>query len=142
MSYSEPPPYSRLRTDIAGAHAHGKRRVEELRLANPALADEVDRTQVDLLEVQSVGNHELDAVVLAGGDHALTFVDGDGHGLLAQHVHAGAGGADRVLGVHRVRQRDVDRVDALETLVELIVGVGAVELVAPGNLAALGSCRR
>ena len=49
------------------------------------------------------------------------LVGRDRHRLLAQHVHAGPGRADRVLGVHGVRQRDVDRVDLLEARVVLVV---------------------
>ena len=37
--------------------------------------------------------------------------DGGGHGLFAEHVLAGFGGADGVFGVHGVGQGDVDGVD-------------------------------
>ena len=64
--------------------------------------------------MQAVRNHQLDAVLVAGIDHPLTFLDGDGHGFFAQHVHAGLGCAHGVLGVQRVGQGDVDGVHVLE----------------------------
>jgi hypothetical protein len=73
----------------------------------------------------------------AGGNHPLAFADGDRHRLLAQHVDAGLGGADRVLGVLRVGQGDVDGVDLLEAGVVVVVAeVG--HAVAAGDLAPLG----
>ncbi len=73
--------------------------------------------------MEPVGHHQLDAIRLAGGDHFLTFVGGDGHRLLAQDVNAGARSSNRVLSVHRVRQRDIHCVDLLETLLVLLVRV-------------------
>ena len=69
------------------------------------------RLQVGGLVVAAVGDHELDVGVAAGRDHGCGIGDGDAHGLLAEDVLAGAGGADGVLGVHGVGQGDVDGVD-------------------------------
>ena len=114
-----------LRADVTAPHGHRERRVEVLRLADPALPHEVDHPQVDLLEVQAVGDHQLDAVLGAGGDHPLALGGGHRHRLLAQDVDAGARGANRILRVLRVGQRDVDRVDVLEAGLVVVVVVGA-----------------
>ena len=53
-------------------------------------------------------------------------------------MHAGARGPDGVLGVQRVRQRDIDRVDAFEAGIVLVVAVGAFDAILLPDLAALG----
>ena len=91
--------------------------------------NEVDGLQVDLFEVQAVRNHQHDAVLFAGIDHPLTFLDGDGHRCFAQHVHAGLRCANGVLGVERVGESDVDGVHLLEALIVFVVRVRAFEPV-------------
>ena len=88
--------------------------------------------------MEAVGDHQLDAVLGAGGDHPLAFLGRDRHGLLAQDVDAGAGGANRILRVLRVGQRDVDGVDLLEAGVVVVVVERVVEAVAAGDLPPLG----
>ena len=99
-----------------------------LHLAEGAVADELDGPEVGGLVVAAVGDHELDVGGLAGGDHGLGFGDVDGHGLFAEDMLAGLGGADGVLGVHGVGQRDVDGVDGgvVRDLVEVFVAVDGV----------------
>jgi hypothetical protein len=63
--------------------------------------------------VQPVGNHQLYVGGLAGGDHCFGIGDCGAHGFFAEDVLAGFGGADGVLGVHVVGERDVDGVDGL-----------------------------
>src|SRR5262249_28653211 len=84
-------------------------------LAGP---DEAERAHHRRAHVQSVGDHELDAIGLARPDHAPAFVGGDRHGRLAQDVHTGARRLDRIVTVQRVGQRYVDGVHilALQTL--------------------------
>jgi hypothetical protein len=53
--------------------------------------------------VNTIGDHQLDIVLPAGIDHLTALGRRDGHGLFAQHMLAGLGGAHGVLGVHAVR---------------------------------------
>jgi hypothetical protein len=137
MSYSEPPPIRRFVRMVAGTHRHRERGVEELRIPDPPAPHEIDDLQVDLLEVQPVGNHQLDATAPARPDHPPALVHGDRHRLLAEHVDAGVRGPDGVLGVLGIRQRDVDRVHLLEARLVLVVRVRAVDPVLARELAQL-----
>jgi len=74
---------------------------------------------------------------LARGDHLPAFLGRDRHRLLAEDVDPGLCRADRVLGVHRVRQRDVDRVDYAQAVVELVVVEGVLDAIPPRELTAL-----
>src|SRR5208337_719293 len=75
--------------------------------------------------VAAVGDHEPDVCRLASRDHRLGLGHIGGHGLFAEDVLAGFGGADGVLGVHGVGQRDVDGVDGgvVRDFVEVFVVV-------------------
>jgi hypothetical protein len=79
--------------------------------------------------MKPVGHHQPHLTLARGLDHALAFLDRNRHRLLAQHVHAGAGGSNRVFRVHRVRQRDVDCIDVLEAFIELLVTEGLRDAV-------------
>ncbi len=105
------PAVGALRADVTGPHAHRERRVEVLRLADPASPNEVDGVEIHLLEVQAVGDHQLDPTGGAGLDHPLAFLHRDRHRLLAENVHTHASCANGVFRVLRVRKRDVDGVD-------------------------------
>ena len=107
-----------------GVSRHRERRVEELRLADASPAHQVDHRQVQLVEVQPIRDHQLDAADRARLDHLLALGHGDRHRLLAQHVDAGVGRSHGVFRVHRVRQRDVDGVHLREAVVDLLVGEG------------------
>src|SRR4029078_6223332 len=89
-SAPHPPPGA----DVAGADGHRERRGEDVRLADPAAAPQVDHPQVDLFEVQAVGDHQLDAVAAAGPDHPAALAGGDRHPLLAQPLDRDAGGGN------------------------------------------------
>ena len=96
--------------------------------SSPSLPElhELDRLQVGLLEVQPVGDHQLDVgSARRRVDHLLALLLGHRHRLLAQHVHARLGRAHGVLAVQVVGQRDVDGVDlaAAQAGVVLVVGV-------------------
>ena len=82
-----------------------------------------DRFQVGGLVVAAIGDHQLDAGRLAGRDHRLGFGHVGRHRLLAKHVFAGFGRADRVLGVHRVGQCHIDRLDGrvVRDFIEVLV---------------------
>jgi hypothetical protein len=54
-------------------------------------------------------------------------------------MHTCSGSANRVLGVHRIRQRDVDGNHRLQTFVEFVVVEGAIEPVALRELPTLGA---
>ena len=95
MSYSVPPPSSWLRADVARVDLHREGRVEKPRIADLARLHDLDRAEIGFLEMQPVGDHQLDVVLLAGVDHPLAFVRGDGHRFFAQHVNAGLGGPHR-----------------------------------------------
>ena len=125
-SKSGPPPASfLLRRHSPGRDVEAEGALDGLDLAERAVADELDGAEVGGLVVAAVGDHELDVGGLAGGDHGFGFGDVGGHGLFAEHVLAGLGGADGVLGVHGVGQRDVDGVDGgvARDLVEVFVVV-------------------
>jgi hypothetical protein len=80
--------------------------------------------------VQPVGDHQLDLCLSAGGNHPPALVDRHGHRLFAQHMDAGARRANRVLGVHRVRQGEVDGVNRPQAFVELVVVERVLEPIA------------
>ena len=91
--------------------------------------------EVGGLEVAAVGDHELDVGGFAGGDHGFALGNAGGHGLFAEDVLAGLGGADGEVGVHGVGQGDVDGIDGgvVEDVVEVVVVVDGV-----GGYAVLG----
>jgi hypothetical protein len=70
------------------------------------------------------------------GDHLSTFLNRDRHRFFAQNMDASPGRSDRVVGVHGVRESNVDGVDHTETLVELLVGEGVFNPVPPGDFSA------
>ena len=76
--------------------------LDGLDLAERAVADELDGPQVGGLVMAAISDHELDVGGLAGGDHGLGLGNVGGHGFFAEHMLAGLGGADGVLGVHGV----------------------------------------
>ena len=86
--------------------------------------------------MEPVGDHEAHAVVPGGLGHFLAVPFGQRHRLLAEDVDAGAGRRDRVVAVHVVGKRDVNRVDliALQALPESLVGVRRGHAVFPGEL--------
>ena len=94
------------------------------------------RFQIGTLEVQPVGDHELDAVAPRHLDHPLAVLRSDRHRLLAENVQAGTRGALRVFTMHRIGQRDVDGVDLAtpEELVGIVVAADAAHAVAAGKL--------
>ena len=57
------------------------------------------------------GDHQSDARLLRRLHHGTALRHAAGHGLLHQHVLAGAGGRDRRLSMKVVRQADIDGVD-------------------------------
>jgi hypothetical protein len=89
--------------------------------------------------MQSVRDHQLDLGLAGRGDHLTTLLDRGRHWLFTQHMDAGAGGSDCVLGVHRVWQGNVDGVDHAETLVELFVGEGLLNPISASHLTSFGS---
>jgi hypothetical protein len=76
--------------------------------------------------VQAVRDHQLNAGLRGGGQHAVALLGGHRHRLLAEDVRAGGGRALRVLAVQMVRERDVDCIDAFgaQALFEVRVVVG------------------
>ena len=139
MSYSVPPPMSRLVRMSPRRTVIENDELKNFRLTNPAATRQLDRVEIDRLEVQPIRDHQLDVVRPARGDHLPAFLDRDRHRLFAQHVDAGPGGANRVLGVHRIGQRDVDGIDAAQALVEFVVVERVIEPIPLRDLAPLGS---
>jgi len=72
-------------------HPDGEVGTEGLGHADGAAADELDRLQGRRLEMEAVGDHQLDPVRLAGAQHAPALVSHHGHRLLAQHVREADG---------------------------------------------------
>ena len=87
---------------LAGAHVGAVVGVHGLDEAEFATADDFDRLQMNRLVVQAVGDHQLNAGCFAGVDHADALRGTDIHGLLAEDVLAGLGGANGVFRVHAV----------------------------------------
>ena len=96
---------------VVGRHLLREDRREEPGLADLAAAHELHRREVRLLEVEPIGDHQLDPAPLAGGDHPFGLGAAGGDRLFAQHVNARAGGALGEGGVQIVGDGDVDRVD-------------------------------
>jgi hypothetical protein len=130
-----------LEADVVGIlHLHREVGAEDPRLSDRSLLDEVDRGQVGALEVQPVRDHQLDLVLLGDVDHRLALGRRRRHRFLAQDVDARIGGHAGVLRVHRVRQRDVNRVDlaASQELRQFRVVDAALDAVLRAELAQFG----
>ena len=84
---------------------------EIAQLADRTRARQPPRFEIKRFEMAAVTDHQFFAGLLAGGDHAFAFDGRQRHRLFAQHVLAGPGATNRVFGVHRYRQADVDDVD-------------------------------
>jgi mono/diheme cytochrome c family protein len=112
---------------------HGEARREETRVADAALAYELEHTQRRRVEVQAIGGHQPHVVAPPHGDHLLALPFGERERFLAEDVHTRAGGAKDAVVVQVVRERDVDRVDvsAPEEPVELVVADGMPHSVLP-----------
>ena len=97
---------------------------EIAQFADRARSRQPPRLEIERLEVAAVANHQFFAGLLAGGDHRFALDRRQRHRLFAQHVLASLGAADRVLGVHRHWQADVDDVDlriVLDAVVVLVI---------------------
>src|SRR5262245_17368052 len=71
--------------DVARRHRGAERGVEQARFADAPGARDLARLEVGALEVQAVADHQLDAGLARGVDHALAFFLGHRHRLLDQH---------------------------------------------------------
>ena len=98
---------------------------DQRRLAEHAGLHRLDGFQIVRLEMAAIADHQLLARLLGGGDHRLAFGDRDRHRLLAHHMFAGLVRADRVFGVHRVGQHDIDDVD-VRIVADPVIGLVAV----------------
>jgi hypothetical protein len=88
---------------------------------------------VDRLEVKSLRNHELRVRPTPRVDHPLALLDGDRHRLLGQQLDTRVRRSNRVVGMHRVRQGDVDGVHLAEAVLVLVVAVRRGDAVFPGE---------
>ena len=61
--------------------------------------------------MEPIRNHQLHLSLSARGDHPAALDGRHGHRRLTSHMNAGARRANRVPGMHRVRQGKVDRID-------------------------------
>ena len=61
---------------------------EVAQLADPPGAQLLLRFQIMRLEMRAIGDAELLARLVGGGDHAFAFGDAQRHGLFAEHVLA------------------------------------------------------
>ena len=113
----------------------GRTRIENVELnsfgsADRAVAHELDRLEIDVLEMEAVGDHEADVMLARRCQHAFALFDRHRHRFLAEHVDTRFGSADRELGVHGVRERDVDGVDFVQAILELFIVEGQRHVVA------------
>ena len=113
---------------LAGGDVESEGAIDGLDLAERTGANELDGKEVGGFVVAAVGDHELDVGGLAGGDHLLGLGDVEAHGLFAEDVFAGLGGADGVFGVHGVWERDIDCIDGgvVRDLVKVFVVIDGV----------------
>lgn len=91
---------------------------------------EFDRFLGDRFVLQAIGDHQFPLGVAASVDHRLALRRRVGHRLFAQHMLACLSCANRVLGMHAVRQDDVDHVDGgiLLDRVEVVVVVDILKI--------------
>ena len=114
--------------------------LKNLRLADLAARAHVDRGQVQRFEMQPIRDHQLDvapsraAAIIRRHSSTVTAI-----GFSQSTCTPGSRRANRVLGVHRVRQRDVDRIHHLQTFIVLVVGEGMLQPISLGDLTPLGS---
>ncbi len=108
---------------------------EGLDLADGAIGGERAEAFDDGIVPEAVSDHEVDVVGAAGVDHAATLGGRDGHGLFAEDVLAGFGGADGEVAVHGVGEADVYGVDG-GVVADGVVGVVGVDGVV-GEVVAL-----
>jgi hypothetical protein len=72
-----------------------------------------------------LADHQVDAVALAGRDHAVGVGQVERERLLAEHVHLRVREGDRLLGVQERRRADPDRVDLADQRAGLRRRLGA-----------------
>ena len=92
-------------------HLEAEDRLEQKRCADAAPSQMVQHGQRSRLVVQPIGRHQEDARLSRGLDHRRTFRLGRGQRFLDQDMLARARRPDRIVGMHGVRQRDVDCID-------------------------------
>ena len=99
--------------------------LKALDLTDGARASDLANLLPHGIVLDAIGDHQLHVRLAAGVDHPGAFGGGDSHGLLAEDMLAGLGGADGVFGVHAVGQPDVDGIDLgiVRDLVEVLVVV-------------------
>src|SRR3954471_1893220 len=127
---------ARVEPDVPILHGHGEHRIEETGLTQLPALNDVDRLEVRLLEMQPVGDHELDVVLFGGPNHGPAILFRDRHGLLAEHMDAGPRRPLTVFPMQMVGQRDVYGVyqPALEALVVLFVGKAVLDFILAAQL--------
>ena len=120
------------RVDAVDAHVE-QRAATDVAIVDWARHERREDARLDRLEVrremETVGDHQLHARVLARFDHRLAVLGGRGHRPFAQHVRARARHALRHLSVERARHGDVDGLHALvrDDVLELVVRAGRVD---------------
>src|SRR3990172_2234640 len=108
------------RVPAPAAAASGALKMTVLGLAHQNIADGSGRDETFRLGMSGVvavleSNPQLDTVLPAGLDHALTVRYANGHRFVAQYVLARLGRLDGLLGVQIVRGGDVDRLHRVIT---------------------------
>ena len=110
-------------------------------VADDTLGHQLNRFDMMRLPVETVIHSEQNARFLCRSDHRFTFLTGDRHGLFHHDVFAGPGALDRKLGVHGIRQCDVDHIDSVvgSDFIDGVVGIDCVrgEAILRGPLFAL-----
>jgi hypothetical protein len=128
-----------LSANVSWPHHVRESRFEQLHLAEPAVAGELEGLERRLLEVQPVSDHQLDASRLAGAVHLFALGDAGGERLFTEHVHPRRRSAQGELPVRRVRRCNVDGIDApaAQHVFEARVVALHLELVLLAELGAL-----
>jgi hypothetical protein len=122
------------------ANAKPKAGFDEFDIAEGLFAGEANHLQMVGGKLAAVTNGELALRLFAGLNHVLALLHRDFHRFFAEHVLAGAGGANGEFAMHGIGQHDIHDVDvgiigdAVEVLVIIDVLARDIVLVGPDLL--------
>ena len=119
-----PAPMFGLQAVIAGGHLEAEYRLENQRRADAALPDMIQNGQGGGFVVQPVCGHQENSRGIGGGNHGLGF----GHGYRQRFFHhdvlARPCGANGIVGVHGIRQCDIDCIHRVAGQQRVVIGIG------------------
>ena len=120
--HQRPAAQFRLPADVAGAQRRAHAHVDVAQIADCAGVEQAAQAQCLRVVAEHHRLHQQHPAAGDGIHHALRRRRTGGERLLAEHVLAAFGGADRPLLVHGVGQRQVHRVDAVAPQQVVVAG--------------------